>query len=161
MGCRAAASVSVVDGRVMVRGSPFRLVSLSRPYPCFLLTVAIVNRLVAEKRRLESEEEAAEESLLQLQRDLNERIARLTRLRKQKKALVTRGHEMISRGMRSLDELEAAEKDEAEAVIGVQAMGGFGVVDWNAVGALDDFLTSDPGAAGGTVATTAGSSSSV
>lgn len=88
---------------------------------------------MAEKRRIESEEDSVETELLALQQQVNERIARLTRLRKQKKMVVSKGHDMIRRGLRSLDELEEAERLEAEAAIDVQALGGFGVIDWSSL----------------------------
>ena len=143
----------------MVRSFWFFFGSL---FPDFVLA----NRLVAEKRRIEKEEELAEEELLELQRQMsvlhqsvNERFARLARLRQQKRLVKTKGVDMIRRGLKSLDELEEVERCESEAVIDVQSSGGFGVVDWNAVGVLDDFLMPDLGVVDGTGVAAAGSSS--
>ena len=109
-----------------------------------------MSRIISESKRIDREEESAEEllsarrsALRQAQADLEEALNRLVRLRRQKRQLVTRGNEMARLGLQSLDELEEVERQESEAVIDVQAMGGFGVIDWNAVGNLDDFLTSN------------------
>lgn len=89
--------------------------------------------MISEKRRLEKQEDETEAELLVLQQQLVEKISKLTRLRRQKKKVVSRGHAMVRRGFQSLDELEAAEREESEAVVDVQALGGFDVIDWNAV----------------------------
>ncbi|KAH7182202.1 hypothetical protein DER46DRAFT_491871, partial [Fusarium sp. MPI-SDFR-AT-0072] len=47
---------------------------------------------------------------------VNERLARLMRLRCQKKQLNERGSEMLRRNVESLDELEALENAESFAV---------------------------------------------
>lgn len=113
------------------------------------------------------EEESAEDSLSsrrealrRAQADLDEALNRLERLRRQKRQLLTKGNEMARLGLQSLDELEERDRDESEAVIAVQAVGGFDVLDWNAMfgDALDPTV---PGDSAGTVATAAGSSSSV
>jgi hypothetical protein len=101
-----------------------------------------VNRIIDEKRRIEREEEEVESELLHLQQQVAERFARLARLRRQRKTIVSKGHEMVRRGLRSLDSLEEAEREESEAVVAVQSSGGFGVVDWNAVFG-DDFIGPD------------------
>src|SRR5690554_6358416 len=62
-------------------------------------------KLRKEEERLEAEEEAAAAQE-------QEAFARRMRLRKQQKALKTRGAEMLRRGLQSLDELEAAEELE-------------------------------------------------
>jgi hypothetical protein len=116
-----------------------------------------VDRILSEQRRLEAEEEAAESSLLliqsdlvRVQRDLNERLARLARLRRQKRLLVDKGKEMVRRNLESLDELEEVERRELEAV--VPASGAFDGIVWGAV----DFSSlgpepADPDSLGGTV----------
>ena len=105
------------------------------------LILFLATRLIAEKRRIEKEEDTTESELLALQQQMNERISRLTRLRRQKKMVISRGHEMIRRGLKSLDELEEAERRESDAVIDVQVSGGLDVVDWNVVFG-DGFLPS-------------------
>jgi predicted transcriptional regulator len=112
--------------------------------PCFVfrsssLTRA-VSRIVSESQRLEREELDAEESfraereaLLQAQRRLDESLARLDRIRRQKRSLLTRGTEMVRRGLASLDEVEEAERQESSAALEAQVNGAFGVVDWGAV----------------------------
>lgn len=100
-------------------------------FPVGLIGVAA--RLISEKRRLEKQEDETEAELLALQQQLVEKISKLTRLRRQKKKVISRGHAMVRRGFQSLDELEEAEREESEVVVDVQALGGFDVIDWNAV----------------------------
>ena len=113
----------------------------------------LATRLIKEKRRIEREEDATEAELLALQQQMNEKFARLTRLRRQKKSIVSRGHEMIRKGLQSLDDLEEADRMESEAVIDVQALGGFGVLDWNAIFSdpplLPDIAPASSGSASG------------
>ena len=88
---------------------------------------------------MEREEELASTELLALQVQLNEKIARLMRLRKQRLAVVKRGHEMVRRGLKSMDELEAAERSESEQVASVvQSVEAFAPTDWSTVG-LEEF----------------------
>jgi len=74
-----------------------------------------VDRILREQRRLEAEEEVAEGDLVYIQRELNERLARLARLRRQKRLLLDKGKEMVRRNLESLDELEAEESLEVVA----------------------------------------------
>lgn len=97
-------------------------------------------RLAAEKERVDAEERQTEQELLQQQQQvmlltqqMNEKFARLARLREQRKQINIRGERMLRRGARSLDELDEMERAESEAVIDVQASGGVDVIDWNAV----------------------------
>ena len=112
--------------------------------PCFVFRspslTRTVSRIVSESQRLEREELDAEESfraereaLLQAQRRLDESLARLDRIRRQKRSLLTRGTEMVRRGLASLDEVEEAERQESSAALEAQVNGAFGVVDWGAV----------------------------
>ena len=113
----------------------------SCPRRCVCLTL-VVSRIIAEKRRLESAEEAAENELDELQKKVAESHARLRRLRRQRREVSKKGRDMVTRGFRSLDELEAKEREEAEVIAEVQSFGGFGVIDWSCLG---DPLTA-PGA---------------
>ncbi len=81
-----------------------------------------MDRITLEHRRLEREEEVAEEELLAAQRLTSERTARLVRLRKQKRLLREKGKVMVERGLKDLDELEAAEKAEATATVQVPSV---------------------------------------
>ena len=99
-----------------------------------------MTRIVRESDRLDDEEERAEEDFLRLQREaqeaqarVNEVLARLTRLCHQKRQLRTKGVEMASRGLRSLDELEAAKKAESEAMLAAQFVGAVDTINWSAV----------------------------
>jgi hypothetical protein len=106
-----------------------------------------------EQKRLERSEEETEEVLIQAQQTASEAAAKLARLRRQKRMLITRGSDMVRRGLQSLDELEeleGADRQELGAVVPVNDV--FGEVDWGAV----DFSSlgpepADPDSSGGTV----------
>lgn len=107
----------------------------------------LVDRIIREQRRLEVEEESTEgdllrvqDDLVRVQRELNERLARLARLRRQKRLLSQKGKKMVAENLANMDEVEESERQEAEAretesraVADLHAMGGVGVVDWGAV----------------------------
>lgn len=82
-----------------------------------------LQRIQEEHCRLAREEVIAEERFLELQRrhqdEMNEAIARLIRLRKQKEMARSQGVKLVQRGLRSLDELEEQERQESEAVLAV------------------------------------------
>ena len=105
-----------------------------------LLIVGVADRLALEKQRLEAAEEATEEELIQLQQQLNERLSRLMRLRRQKRQLYEKGAEMLNRGLASMDALEEAERLESEAVVSAQSVMVTDLIDWNAVGSSSDYL---------------------
>ncbi|KAF4339820.1 hypothetical protein FBEOM_6259 [Fusarium beomiforme] len=89
-------------------------------------------RLSRESDRLEQAEEEAEEKLLKAQQEVNEAIARLSRIRRQKRILRERGIQSIVDGMNSsAGDLIAQEEDAA--VLDVQSFGGTDVIDWNMV----------------------------
>lgn len=67
-----------------------------------------------EEHRIETAEMVAEESLRRAQQQMTEAVNRLSRLRQQKKLLKTRGRDLLARGLKSLDELEALEEKEKE-----------------------------------------------
>lgn len=92
-----------------------------------------LNRVISESQRLRREEADTAERLARLHKETSEALAKLDRLRKQRETLVSRGATMVNRGLQSLDELDAAEREESEAVMSVQSMGGLDVVDWNAI----------------------------
>ena len=81
---------------------------------------------MAESKRLDSEEQDAEEAfrverlaLAEAQKRLDESLARLDRIRRQKRTLLSRGSDMIRRGLSSLDEMEDVEQRESAAVVDV------------------------------------------
>lgn len=95
-------------------------------------------------KRLQESEKAAEQKLLdakqamdRAQSEMSEAVARLIRLRGQKDSLRSRGVDMARRNAPSLDELDEVERAGSEAAIDVMSFGGFGVVDWSAVGFLE------------------------
>lgn len=92
-----------------------------------------------------------EDDIEKAEDELQKVLARLSRLRKHRRLLASRGDELFVRGMRELDEedgvrtQEEAILEEQQAVGDAQSMGAFGVIDWTAVG-LDDSLVSGPSA---------------
>lgn len=80
---------------------------------------------------MEREEELAETELLDLQRQVNERLSRLMRLRKQKRQLLEKAETMVRRNVETLDELEAVENAESFAALEAQMVGASDVIDWN------------------------------
>jgi predicted transcriptional regulator len=118
-----------------------------------------VERILKEQRRLKDEERRAEDDFDRLQREFSEAASRLSRLRKQQKFLAERGIEMVSRGLASLDELDAAEEAERRVIAAASGSSAdVGSFDW----ALDPSLgfLDDPGSSGGTAVAFQGSSSS-
>ena len=73
-----------------------------------------MQRINEELSRLDAEEEQAEELLLERQRQINEALARLARLRKMKKLLRMKGVEMIRWDLSLMEELEEEERKEVE-----------------------------------------------
>ncbi len=119
-----------VGCEVLRRGSPFfrRWVpSLSFCLSFFLLILPLEDRIIFEHRRLEREEEAAEAVIEDAEAKLREGLARLKRLRKQKKLVREKGVQMVERGLKDLDELEALEAAEAQATTSAAAAA---IVDW-------------------------------
>jgi len=109
----------------------FRRLSVISCWSC------VVSRITQELQRLKQrereEEDRLEELLTEMQTKVTESQNRLKRLRSQKRVLHDKGIKIVNHGLKSLDELEEVERVEAEAVVAVQANGGFGVVDWSAL----------------------------
>jgi len=117
--------------------------------------VLLVDRITEELKRLERQEELAEEALIaqqkkhaellaRQQQERDEALARLMRLRKLRRMLRERGVEMVNRGMNA-DEMEEADRreeeerqaelarvqqEEAQLLREVQSMSGVGVPDF-------------------------------
>ncbi|KAI0388215.1 hypothetical protein F5Y17DRAFT_453661 [Xylariaceae sp. FL0594] len=70
------------------------------------VSLAILQKTIAESDRLRNEEEKAEQ-------DLSMVLARLERIRQQRKFHRDRVAKMVKRGLQSLEELEEAERSEA------------------------------------------------
>jgi hypothetical protein len=115
----------------------------------------LVDRITEELRRLERQEELAEEALLEQQKKLDEALARLMRLRKLRRMLRDRGIEMVNRGLNTEEmeeadrreeeerqaELERVQREEAQLLRDVQSMSGVGVADLSSFGL--SFLSPD------------------
>ncbi|KAM0367381.1 hypothetical protein ACHAPY_011726 [Fusarium culmorum] len=97
------------------------------------VTLLAADHFVTEKRHLEKEEEIAKNDLLSLQQQVNERLNRLMRLRRQKRQLQERADEMLCRNVETLDDLEAIENAESFAAVEAQLAGAVGVIDWGEV----------------------------
>lgn len=102
-----------------------------------------MQRFTGELERLRAKESLTEQQLLdaKARRDLanaemDEALARLIRVRKQKDSLRSRGLEMARRNAESLDALEELERQESEAATDVMSFGAFGVVDWSSTDLL-------------------------
>jgi hypothetical protein len=128
--------------------------------------MSTVDRITEELKRLERQEELAEEALIKQQRKLDavlaeqqrqrdEALARLMRLRKLRRILRDRGVEMVNRGLNAEEmeeadrreeeerqaELERVQREEAQLLRDVQAMSGVGVADLSSFGL--SFLSPD------------------
>lgn len=106
--CYDGRGLSEVKGKLVFGG--FFFCALTDPMP--------VDRQVAKKRELESAEEIAEEEFLKLQQQMNERIARLVRLRKQKRLLQEKGLKILEKESEPED-LASMAQEEADAVVDV------------------------------------------
>lgn len=110
----------------------------------FLLTVS-VNRASKEQKKIEKQIEESEEVL-------QEALARLSRLRRQRDVLRKKTSELFARGMRELDEedgvrsQEEAILQEQQAVGEAQSTAHLDVLDWTSI-------LGEPDLFGGTVAT--------
>ena len=98
-----------------------------------LLTCLIVNCIIKEKHHIKHKEEDIEAELIALQQQVSKYFACLARLYYQWKLMVDKGHKMVWRGLHSLDALKEVEREEAEAIIVVQLVGGFSVIDWSTI----------------------------
>lgn len=98
----------------------------------FLLLTSAVNRTSKEQERIEKEIEKSEEIL-------QEALARLSRLRRQRDSLKSRSAELFERGMRQLDEedgvrsQEEAILEEQQAIGAAQSVSHLDLIDWSSV----------------------------
>ncbi|SCO78500.1 uncharacterized protein FRV6_02713 [Fusarium oxysporum] len=122
------------------------------------LSVTAARKIVDEKRRLEREEEAAEDELIKLQaestrihNDINTQFAKITHLRRQHRQVKVKGLDIIQRGLNSMDKLEKAEQNKQAALESAIADGTFrdwSVIakqsEWDSLG-LGAFINYSPG----------------
>ncbi|CRK30235.1 hypothetical protein BN1723_019077 [Verticillium longisporum] len=118
-------------------------------------------RLAKTERKLEDDEEAAEEALAKLQEDLAHAVNRLRRIRQIKKKVKERSDEAFRRGIQELDEedglLPVLESHERWVESDLAFMGVASEVDWPSLGLGE--LPEESGV-GDTAAAAAGSSGS-
>ncbi len=141
---------------VMSEGSPRCSACVRRARPCDGVFVgASLTRATSVLSKIERQEDDAEEALalaqekaLKAHREATEALARLTRLRKQKRLLRAREKELFDRGMQELDEEDGiAEVNadlpdfssidvahlESEAVGNALSVGAMDAIDWSVV----------------------------
>jgi hypothetical protein len=120
--------------------------------PPLFLTFFLVRRLDQQKQRLEDDEEAAEQRLVELQSQLSEAVGRLSRIRKIRKRVQNRSAELVERGLAELDKevsgpppdlLPALAAHEEWMVTDLRDMGVPNDADWSALG-LSDFADVGP-----------------
>ncbi|RKK07028.1 hypothetical protein BFJ65_g7214 [Fusarium oxysporum f. sp. cepae] len=99
------------------------------------VTLTEADRLVQEKNRIEADEEATEEELIQLQRQLNERLSKLMRLRRQKRLIQTKGLRALEKELATMSDSEKADclVPEADRVVESVEAGAPDLIDWSVV----------------------------
>lgn len=110
-------------------------------------SLSSVHSVLHEQDRLEKEEEIAEEKLIRAQQEAATALARLSRLRKQKRFLRERSLQMAQRNAKSLDELDELERKEVEAAeAAATAFGSVAPLDWGqgGVGVVDPSIWLNP-----------------
>lgn len=94
--------------------------------------ISVVTKNMEAQRKIDLDIEKAESAL-------TETLARLVRLRKQKKVLKERGSDLFVRGIRDLDDIdgvrsqESAILEEQQAVGEAQAAGAVDMLDWSSI----------------------------
>lgn len=113
-----------------------------------VLVASTLERVMAQKRSLEREEEEAGEhfdslnaQMIELQSKLAEAAGRLSRIRKTRKKAEERGEELFRRGMAEADAEVAAEQ---AAVQDLQQLGVPNDVDWSSLGVGLEFADLGP-----------------
>lgn len=97
-----------------------------------------LTKLAQQQKKLEDEEQEAEEALFLIQTQLSTALNRLARLRRMKKVVKEKRSEAFRRGMKELDEVDAAEQwvqDDLQSLVQVPPDD----FDWASVG-LDPSL---------------------
>ncbi|EGY14794.1 uncharacterized protein VDAG_06271 [Verticillium dahliae VdLs.17] len=126
-----------------------------------VLVSSSLERLSKTEKKLEDDEEAAEEALAKLQEDLSHAVNRLRRIRQIKKKVKERSDEAFRRGIQELDEedslLPALNAHEYYVESDLAFMGVTSDADWPSLGLGE--LPEESGV-GETASAAAGSSSS-
>jgi hypothetical protein len=124
--------------------------------------------LLASQKKLEADEEAAEEALFALQQQLSTAVNRLTRIRRIRKKVEERGSELLRRGLQELDAEDGTvpcplEAQESFVTGELRNLGVPEDVDWGSLGLGNDESTfawlSAPDSAGDTGQAPAGNAS--
>jgi hypothetical protein len=110
-----------------------------------LIFFFLVPHLGREADRLEQAEETAEIQLLRAQQEVNEAIARLSRIRRQKRLLREHGVQAIVDGLSSVEaDAPSVPQLESEAVVDIQSIGAIDVIDWDAIFDPSSFVGESP-----------------
>lgn len=111
------------------------------------LLISVVTRVLSEARRLDAEELAAEEllqarhaafaeaqkSFVLRQQELEESLARLSRVRKQRRSLISKGNEMVRLNQEALEGLDEVVAETSETISDVQSLVHTDLIDWSRV----------------------------
>ena len=134
------------------------------------LVASTLSRLSSAHRKLENDEQEAEEALFVLQTQLAAALSRLNRVRRMKRVVKEKRSEAFRRGMKELDDEAAAAPPSppSDPFLEEVLQAPVESFDWSSAGldpaALPEGFFSDPGAAGpsgslgGTSAASAGNS---
>lgn len=116
-------------------------VSSSFYFLCFLrwVNVVTVKKLRVETKKVEDDEADAQKELFVLQTKMAAAVGRLARLSEMKRSLRTRSADLISRGLKSLEDESELHFEEMNVVEDLQSMGVPDAPDWSSFGLGDDF----------------------
>jgi len=117
------------------------------------------------QKRLQSEEEVAEEEFLQIQAQIaelqsrsNTAVSRLARLRKQRRFLESRRKDLADQNSKSLEELDGVRREESSTVLDLHSLGHVDIIDWASIGLpssdvplVDPLASAVPGSSDGIV----------
>lgn len=123
--------------------------------------------MLESRKKLEGDEQEAEEALFVLQQQFSVAVNRLTRIRKTRKRIEERSKELVQRGMQELDSEDGISKSlesgDRFIVDDLRGMGVSGEVDWSSLGlgdpSLDPLLMVGSGFDGGSLQASGGSAS--
>lgn len=127
-----------------------------RARPCDgVLVASSLGKLLAQRKKLDTEEEEANEALValhtqmvELQSQLSAAVGRLSRIRKIRDRVKDKSSELFRRGMMELDKedgiLSALDSHEHYVVDDIQSLGVPNSIDWSALGLGDEFAAVGP-----------------
>ena len=93
--------------------------------------ICVVTNILLSQKKLEKEEEEAEEALFLLQTQISTAVGRLARIRRQRKVMKEKGASLFERGVQSLGELE---REDGRVVGDLNDLGASPDIDWSLFG---------------------------